>query len=240
MAADTRPGAKAAPKPGTKAANKAARREKAQQLREEEHQRQLRSRRRRVTAMVAAAVIAVTAVLYFVFRQSEQSPTTGYDVGSPGIGQSAPGFSLASSAGGTQSLAAYKGKTVLLYFQEGLTCQPCWDQIRDLEKSAAQVKAAGIDQVLSVTTDPADLVKRKVTDDKLTTPVLSDPDLKVSKEYNANQYGMMGDSRDGHSFVLVGPDGKIQWRADYGGAPKYTMYVKVDKILSDLKAGRQA
>ncbi|MEU0108450.1 peroxiredoxin family protein [Streptomyces sp. NPDC006251] len=235
MAAETRSGAKAAPKPGTKA----ARREKAKQLREEEHQRQLRTRRR-VIALVAAAVIAVTAVLYFVFRQSEQSPAPGYDVGSPGIGQSAPGFTLASSAGDTQSLAAYKGKTVLLYFQEGLTCQPCWDQIKDLEKSAAQVKAAGIDQVLSVTTDQAGLVERKVADEKLTTPVLSDPDLKVSKEYNANKYGMMGDSRDGHSFILVGPDGKILWRADYGGAPKYTMYVTVDKLLADLKAGRQA
>lgn len=51
---------------------------------------------------------------------------------------------------------------------------------------------------------------------------------------------MMGASRNGHSFVLVGPDGKIQWRADYGGAPKYTMYVPADTILADLKAGRRA
>ncbi|MFL4910573.1 peroxiredoxin family protein [Streptomyces sp. MMS24-I2-30] len=137
-------------------------------------------------------------------------------------------------------MAAARGKTVLLYFQEGLTCQPCWDQIRDMEKSSTKVKAAGIDEVLSITTDPADLVARKVKDENLTTSVLSDPDLKVSKAYHANQYGMMGDSRDGHSFVLVGPDGKIQWRADYGGAPKYTMYVPADKLLSDLKAGRKA
>ena len=31
---------------------------------------------------------------------------------------------------------------------------------------------------------------------------------------------MMGDMRDGHSFVLVGPDGVIRWRADYGGSPQ--------------------
>ncbi|XES00911.1 hypothetical protein HEP87_61260 [Streptomyces sp. S1D4-11] len=48
---------------------------------------------------------------------------------------------------------------------------------------------------------------------------------------------MMGTSRDGHSFLLVGPDGTIRWRADYGGAPDYTMYVPVDKLLADLKAG---
>ena len=46
----------------------------------------------------------------------------------------------------------------------------------------------------------------------------------------------MGDSRDGHSFILVGPDGRIQWRADYGGAPAYTMYLPTDKLLTDLRA----
>jgi peroxiredoxin Q/BCP len=186
-------------------------------------------------------VIAVVGGLYAVFNRSEKySTAAGYEVGSPGISKTAPGFTLTSSTGKTTSLAAYQGKTVLLYFQEGLTCQPCWDQIKDLEKSSANVKAAGIDQVISITSDPANLIARKVKDEGLSTPVLSDPGLKVSETYQANQYGMMGTARDGHSFVLVGLDGKIQWRADYGGAPKYTMYVKVDKLLADLKAGRKA
>ncbi|MBC9725000.1 peroxiredoxin [Streptomyces sp. TRM68367] len=235
MAADTRPG----PKPGTKGAAKAARREKAQLLREHAQQRQARRRRLRVTALVAAVVMAVTAGLYVIFRQAEQAPAAGYDVGSPGIGQTAPGFTLASSAGGTESLADHRGETVLLYFQEGLGCQPCWDQITDLEKAEKKVKAAGVDSMLSITTDPAGLVERKVKDDGITTPVLSDPDLKVSKTYTTNEYGMMGTSKNGHSFILVGPDGTIQWRADYGGAPDYTMYVAVDKLLADLNAGRQ-
>jgi len=71
----------------------------------------------------------------------------------------------------------------------------------------------------------------------LTTPVLSDPSLTVSEKYSANRYGMMGATRDGHSFILVGPDGTIRWRADYGGAPDYTMFVPVDKLLNDLKDG---
>ncbi len=48
---------------------------------------------------------------------------------------------------------------------------------------------------------------------------------------------MMGDSTNGHTFVVVGPDGKIQWRADYGGAPDYTMYVPVPDLLADMRAG---
>jgi hypothetical protein len=55
--------------------------------------------------------------------------------------------------------------------------------------------------------------------------VLSDPGLAVSQQYHANSYGMMGASRDGHTFILVGPDGVIRWRADYGGPPKYTMFL---------------
>jgi hypothetical protein len=48
---------------------------------------------------------------------------------------------------------------------------------------------------------------------------------------------MMGTSRDGHSFIVVGPDGLIRWRADYGGAPDYTMYVPSQSLLADLRAG---
>lgn len=48
---------------------------------------------------------------------------------------------------------------------------------------------------------------------------------------------MMGDSRDGHSSILVSPDGTIRWRADYGGPPKYTMYLPTDSQLTDLRAG---
>ncbi|MFF5191338.1 redoxin domain-containing protein [Streptomyces anthocyanicus] len=229
-----------APKPGSKA----ARREKARQQREAERlqeQQEQRNRRLRRTALVTAAVVAVTGGLYLVFDRSEQAAqNVSYEVGKPGIGKTAPGFDLASSTGGKESLADHRGETVLLFFQEGGGCQPCWDQITDLEKSWKKVKGLGVDSMLSITTDPADLVKRKAKDDGIKTPVLSDPDLKVSKEYTTNQYGMMGTSKNGHSFVLVGPDGKIQWRADYGGAPDYTMYVKVDKLLSDLKAGRKA
>jgi len=62
----------------------------------------------------------------------------------------------------------------------------------------------------------------------------------VSRQYQMNQFGMMGDSRDGHSFVLIGPDGEILWRADYGGAPNYTMFVPVDILLEQMKAGLQS
>jgi peroxiredoxin len=206
-----------------------------------EAERRARVRTLRLTALVVVVAIAAVGVLYGVFRANtgtrDDADRFPYQVGTPGPGATAPGFTLQSSAGGTASLAGLRGKTVLLYFQEGLTCQPCWDQIAQLEQSASQIRAAGIDQVVSITSDPVDLIAQKVHDMGLSTPVLSDPALTVSKTYHANNFGMMGTSRDGHTFILIRPDGTIGWRADYGGAPKYTMDVPVTELLADLKAG---
>ena len=194
----------------------------------------------RPRALAGGLALLAVGGLYVAFRSGQPDDTgrgkgTAYQVGEPAAGRSAPAFTLPASTGRTVSLNDYRGKSVLLFFQEGIGCQPCWDQIRDLEKDQAKLRAAGIDDIVSITTSPADLVAQKVRDDRLTTPVLSDPDLKVSRSYSANSFGMMGDSRDGHSFMLVGPDGKLRWRADYGGAPNYTMYLPVDRMLADMR-----
>lgn len=194
---------------------------------------------------VTVVVFLAIGVLYLIYRgsASQQSAAVGgsgyrHVAGHPGAGAAAPGFTLTAGTGDPVALSDYRGQTVLLYFQEGLSCQPCWDQLRDLENNRAALQNAGVDAVVSITTDPADLVGRKVTDERLSTPVLSDPDLQVSQAYTANQYGMMGDMRDGHTFILVGADGVIRWRADYGGAPDYTMFVPTPKMLTDLTAER--
>jgi peroxiredoxin len=196
------------------------------------------------TGLVLLAVLG----LFLAFRSGQRSDSGGvitgskaaFQVGQPGPGQRAPAFSLAASTGKTVSLADYRGKNVLVFFQEGIGCQPCWDQIRDLEQDKAALTQAGIDDVVSITTSPADLVAQKTHDDHLQTPVLSDPDLAVSRAYHANSYGMMGDSRDGHSFLLIGPTGQVTWRADYGGSPNYTMYLPVATILRDLHNAQNA
>lgn len=201
--------------------------------------------RQRNVATGFVAVVALFLVSSIVFaNRSHNSNDVGtksafpYAIANPASGAFAPNFTLPSTKGGNVKLSDYHGKTVLLFFHEGIGCQPCWDQIRDLEKDEAKLKLAGIDQLLTITSGPTRLIAQKMADDGLTAIALGDTNLEVSKIYNANQYGMMGDSRDGHSFVLVGPDGKIDWRADYGGPPKYTMYVPVNNILSDMKVGR--
>jgi peroxiredoxin len=192
-----------------------------------------------------ATVFVGTALLAAIFigNSGGSAPDSGqagkypYQVGDPGAGEEAPPIELPSTVGGTFDLASARGETVLLYFQEGLMCEPCWDQLKDIEARRGEFQELGIDRVVSITTDPLGALEQKVESEGISTPVLSDPKLAVSKAYNTNKYGMMGESRNGHSFIVVGPDGEIKWRADYGGAPDYTMYVPVPNLLADMREG---
>ena len=187
-------------------------------------------------------MLAAIAILFGIYSSSGGSGGGGtggagrFQVGTPSTGP-APAIKLATTAGGTFDLSAERGKTVLLYFQEGVGCQPCWNQIRDLEKNKDKLGALGIDELVSITGNDLSALRQKVADEQLTTTVLADPDLTVSKTYHANEFGMMGTSADGHTFIVVGPDGTIRFRADYGGAPNYTMYVSPDDLVADLRAG---
>lgn len=172
----------------------------------------------------------------FIPSQGLHPPFAPTELGySPGHGQEAPAVRLATSTGGDFDLVKQRGKTVLLYFQEGLMCQPCWDQIAEIEKHIGEIRALGVDKIVSITTDPVDLIAQKMKDMRLTATVLSDPDLSVSKAYQANDFRMMGRSRDGHSFILVAPNGKIRWRADYGGAPDFTMFVPAANLVAHMR-----
>ena len=205
-----------------------------------------RSRGLRLGIIMGAVLLPAVAVLGAIFFLNSPGQSEGgggqagkfpMQVGDPGPGEEAPPMKLEDTEGGTFDLSEKRGETVLLYFQEGLGCQPCWDQIKDMEAQSGAFEEFGIDETVSITNNPPDALKQKVEDEGITTPVLTDPYLGVSKTYNANKYGMMGDSTNGHTFVVVGPDGKIQWRADYGGAPDYTMYVPVPDLLADMRAG---
>lgn len=224
---------------------------RAERLRREAADRERAERARRlkrhVSAVVGAAVLGL-GVLFALNASGGGSASTQakngggagefvFAVGNPGPGEKAPPIRLPSTSGGTVDLADLRGQRVLLYFQEGIMCQPCWDQIVDLEKQPQKLKALGIDTMVSITTDPLDHLEQKVADQGISTPVLSDPDLSVSVAWETNQYGMMGTSHNGHSFIVVGPDGTIEHRADYGGEPNYTMYVPVENLVADLRKG---
>ena len=203
-------------------------------------------------ALTVAVGVAVLVGLFAIFTAGQSADPAAsvdaagagatdarypYVVGDPGVGAHAPAFTLPSTSGERVSLEEFRGDSVLLYFQEGLMCQPCWDQLKDIEGNRDAFTALGVDEIVSVTHDPLDALRQKVELEGITSPVLSDGDMGISKTYETNKYGMMGGSTNGHSFIVVGPDGVIRWRADYGGEPKYSMYVPVDVLLADMEAG---
>ncbi|GEM_PF-392742 len=206
------------------------------------HAKRIRVRSLMTTAVVVVGAIAVLA-LVFVLSNQQGSSSNGqggkypYQVGQPGPGEQAPAVKLPSTDGSTFDLSSLRGQTVLLYFQEGVGCQPCWDQMKDIQAKRGEFQGLAIDQIVTITGDPLGALKEKVANEKITLPVLSDSGLAVSRTYHANQYGMMGAGADGHTFILVGKDGAIKWRADYGGPPKYTMYVPVPDLMADLRNG---
>jgi peroxiredoxin len=194
-----------------------------------------------IGALIVVGVAAL-AVIFALNNGGDNKSTAAagaypFQVGTPGSGTIAPEFKLHATDGSTFDLAAERGHMVLLYFQEGVGCQPCWDQLKDIQKDIAPFRTLGIEKILTITTNSLADLRQKVADEGITSPVLSDPDVSVSRAYQANLYGMMGDSQDGHSFLIIDPAGRIKWRADYGGAPKFTMYVPVQALLADIRKG---
>jgi len=194
--------------------------------------------------VVAGGLYAITALGQGGGGGGSASHGSGaypYAIGSPGPGQLAPRLDLPSTSGGEFDLASYKGKAqVLLFFQEGLTCEPCWTQLQAIQKDLPKFRALGIGPIVSITTDKLGDIQQKVKDEGITIPVLSDIGAQFSSAgaWGTNKYQMqMMGERDGHTFILVGKDGRIRWRADYGGPPKYTMFLPTTSLLADIKAG---
>lgn len=182
---------------------------------------------------VIGSGVTVNKPAKVVYKGSSEYP---YDVGKPGPGDKAPEFSLPATNGKTVSLSDYKSKTVLLFIQEGLMCQPCFRQSAELQKDMEWFKKdVGVDEILVMTIDPVDSLILKAKADNITLPILSDIKSNVSKSYDALKYGMMGGSYPGHTFILIDGNGVITWRGDYGGAPKFTMYLPNYQIIEDIK-----
>lgn len=226
------------------ALRKERQRERLERAEAERRARAARTLRLRVAGVLAAA-LAVLGGVFLIGRGGDSSGSGGageyaFEVGSPGPGERAPDFKLTTTDGEEFDLGALRGKKVLLYFQEGIGCQPCWDQLTDIERRFDEFKALGVDEIATITTDPPDLLAQKVADEGITTPVMTDLNLTASDAYSTPDYRMAGmsESFNGHSFILVDEKGMIEWRADYGGpSTGNTMYVPVDSLLADIERG---
>src|SRR5215813_13160253 len=127
------------------------------------------------------------------------------------VGDNAPAFSLPDADGNTVKLSDYKGRRVVVYFYPAAATPGCTKQACDFRDSLAELNGAGLD-VIGISPDkPEKLAKFRDTE-KLTFPLLSDPDRKVLTAYGA--YGekqMYGKTVTGviRSTFVVDEKGKI-------------------------------
>lgn len=150
------------------------------------------------------------------------------------VGSAVPSFSEKNVETGQPitSKTVYNRKT-LLFFSEGVMCQACFVQIKDLEKMGAELEKRGI-SLVSVTPDSAGELDQVIRQIGITTPMIADSNRSMSEAFNTLGKGMHGNT-PGHAFALI-YRGKVLWYRDYWLAPYQTMYVKPAKLLADIPA----
>jgi peroxiredoxin len=188
-----------------------------------------KSSRARVGVFVLMIIVAAVVIGAVASRSPESGAKTIV------AGSVAPDFTLHTTAGGAFTLSDYKGKSnVLLFFNEGLACSPCLQQMQGLDQLNSQFASMNL-VVASITTDGmGNLASWASTSGPKDSVVLSDQSLTVSRAYDMMTSSMHPGMVDGHSFVIVNPQGIVVWRKDY--YPDYnSMYVPNDQLLSDIK-----
>ena len=157
-------------------------------------------------------IFPVSAQNSFVPKPINKSSTSQHETSS----NKAYDFNLPSTTGGSVQLSDYSGKkNVLLYFQEGIMCDPCWKQLEDIQKIYDDKFKSFNIEVITITVDPINALIKESQRRGITLPVLDDGNLNVSNTYQMLDNSMHPGSRPGHSFVLIDSKGDILWKKDY-------------------------
>jgi len=184
----------------TRHVSEAPARQQREALAQQQHTDRMRMLRR--AALLLALVVVATLVIYAL---NSAKPTLSSDAGS------APTFTLRTTGGGTVSLSDYRGKPVILYFNEGAGCGACTVQMAEIEKDPGFTKA-GI-AVLPIVMNTADQIVPDLQRYHVTAPYLLD-DGTVSKAYGVLGTGMH-EGLPGHAFVLIDGNGQQRWTGNY-------------------------
>jgi peroxiredoxin len=164
-----------------------------------------------------AALAAVAVIVGMLLTSQTTSATTS---------NTAPDFTLPTTADTTVTLSRLRGKPVLIYFNEGAGCGACIMQMAEIEKRRADFDALGITVLPIVMNTKADITA-DMTRYGVTTPFLLD-DGTVSKAYGTLGKGMHA-NLPGHSFVLIDAAGVQRW---YGEYP--SMWLDPSTLMSEV------
>lgn len=126
-------------------------------------------------------------------------------------GDKAPAFSLPDADGKTVKLSDFKGRMVIVYFYPAASTPGCTKQACDFRDSLARLNGAGI-AVVGISPDKPEKLAKFRDAEKLTFPLLSDPDRKVLTAWGTfGEKKMYGKTVQGviRSTFLIDSKGKI-------------------------------
>ena len=151
------------------------------------------------------------------------------------IGKPALDFTLNDQAGKPFTLSAMKGKTVILFFNEGIGCYPaCWNQIAALGTDS-NLNNDKIITASVVVDSPSDWTTAfKKMPDLNKEMLLFDTSKVVSTKYELLSLGssMHKSSAPGHTYIIVDQSGIVRYVKDdvQMGIRNSDLQAEVDKL----------
>ncbi|MEN9957579.1 MAG: hypothetical protein RIR46_1187 [Actinomycetota bacterium] len=107
-------------------------------------------------------------------------------------GDRAPEFALQNQDGKTVKLSEFSGRGVVVYFFPAASSPGCTKEASDFNDNVADFRAAGFD-IVGISPDPVDKLKRFWLNQELDFDLLSDTDLETHKAFGSfgekNLYG---------------------------------------------------
>ncbi|AND17009.1 thioredoxin-dependent thiol peroxidase [Rathayibacter tritici] len=133
------------------------------------------------------------------------------------VGDTAPAFTLPNQDGEPVSLAEYHGRRVILFFYPEADTPGCTTEACDFRDNAASLRESGY-EVLGLSRDTPDALRRWADAQGITYPLLSDPDMTVHRAYAVwGEKKLYGKTVVGvlRSTFVVGAEGALEF-AQYG------------------------
>ena len=127
-------------------------------------------------------------------------------------GDRAPEFSLQNQDGKTVKLGEFAGRGVIVFFFPAASSPGCTKEASDFNDNIADLRAAGY-ELVGISPDPVEKLKRFWLNQELDFTLLSDIDLETHKSWGSygekNLYGRIyrGVMR---STIVVGATGKVE------------------------------
>jgi peroxiredoxin len=152
----------------------------------------------------------VASLLFVGLAVAEVPPST--ELGLP-VGERAPAFTLKDQAGKDLSLDSLlkKGPIALVFFRSADWCLACDVQLAQLQHNLKQIEATG-GTVVGISYDTAKTLKCFADKQKITIPILSDPDSKIIDAYGVRDRNppRTKDGTAAHITIVLDQNGVIR------------------------------